>query len=117
MIQPIAFRDILDLERWLEAHHSGAAELWLRIFRKASGVPSIDWNDCVLACLAWGWIDSHKRAWDDQSYVQRITPRRPNSNWSQRNIRLAEELIASGRMHPPGLARIEHARSTGRWRS
>lgn len=104
-----------DLEKWLEANHAKERELWVRIFKKGSGTPSVTWQDCVVACLAWGWIDGVKRQLDAVSYLQRLTPRRPKSNWSKRNCELAERLIAEGKMQPAGLKHVEAARADGRW--
>ncbi|WP_240538326.1 YdeI family protein [Rhodoferax sp. PAMC 29310] len=57
-------------------NHAGESELWVRIFKKASGQPSVTWDDCVVAALAWGWIDGLRKALDDTSFLQRLTPRR-----------------------------------------
>ena len=52
---------------------------------------------------------------DDTSFLQRLTPRRARSNWSQKNVQHAERLIAQGRMQSAGLVHVEAARSDGRW--
>lgn len=104
-----------DLEKWLRANHAEERELWVRIFKKDSGTLSVTWQDCVIVCLAWGWIDGAKRALDDASFLQRVTPRRPKSSWSKKNREHAERLIAEGRMQPAGLVHVEAARADGRW--
>ena len=103
------------LEKWLKLNHGTERELWVRIFRKGSGTPSVTWNDCVIAALAWGWIDGQRRSFDEVSFLQRLTPRRAKSNWSKKNTEHAERLISEGRMHPSGLAHVEAARRDGRW--
>ena len=103
------------LEKWLAKNHDRATELWVRVFKKSSGTPSVSWDDCVVAALAWGWIDGLKRSLDDVSFLQRLTPRRARSIWSKRNCELAEKLIAAGDMQPPGLKQVEAARADGRW--
>lgn len=103
------------LDEWLKANHAQERELWVRIFKKDSGTPSVTWQDCVVVCLAWGWIDGAKRSLDDASFLQRITPRRPKSSWSKKNREHAERLIAEGRMQPAGLVHVEAARADGRW--
>lgn len=103
------------LEDWLRVHHATRQELWIRLYKKGSGTPSVDWNDLVLAGLAWGWIDGVRQALDERSFVQRMTPRRPRSTWSKKNREHAERLIAEGRMQPSGLAHVEAARQDGRW--
>jgi uncharacterized protein YdeI (YjbR/CyaY-like superfamily) len=112
-----AFATQKHLENWLETHHSTEQELWVRIFKKDSGTPSVTWENCVVAGIAWGWIDGQKKSLDDVSFLQRMTPRRAKSNWSKINTAHAERLIAEGRMQPSGLVHVEAARKDGRWES
>ena len=112
---PLAFKNVSRLADWLEKHHAGATELWVRIFKSGSGVPSVTWNDCIIESIRVGWIDGQKKPFDDTSYLQRLTPRRPKSNWSAKNCRHAATLIAEGRMLPAGLAQVEAAKAEGRW--
>lgn len=110
-----AFETAVQLEQWLAAHHATERELWVRMYKKGSGTPSVDWTDCVVACIAWGWIDGQRKSLDEVSFLQRMTPRRPKSNWSKKNIEHAERLVAEGRMQPSGLVHVEAARQDGRW--
>ncbi len=103
------------LHAWLQANHASETELWVRIFKKATGQPSVTWDDCVVAAIAWGWIDGIRKSLDGTSFLQRLTPRRARSNWSQKNVQHAERLIAQGRMQAAGLVHVEAARSDGRW--
>lgn len=103
------------LNAWLQANHASETELWVRIFKKATGQPSVTWEDCVVAAIAWGWIDGIRKSLDDTSFLQRLTPRRARSNWSQKNVQHAERLIEQGRMQTAGLVHVEAARSDGRW--
>lgn len=105
------------LHAWMRENHASETELWVRIYKKATGQPSVTWDDCVVAAIAWGWIDGVRNALDDTSYLQRLTPRRARSNWSQKNVQHAERLIEQGRMQAAGLAQVEAARSDGRWAS
>ena len=114
-IVPIPFKTPKDLRSWLETNHVDETVLWIKIFKKNSGIPSIDWGDCVIEALAWGWIDGQKKSWDEESYIQRITPRRKNSPWSMINKRHAEKLIKSGRMSPHGLGQVAIAQQNGQW--
>ena len=109
------FETTEQLHAWLCDHHASETELWVRIFKKATGQPSVTWDDCVVAAICWGWIDAVRNALDDTSFLQRLTPRRARSNWSQKNVQHAERLIAQGRMQPSGLAHVDAARSDGRW--
>lgn len=110
-----SFETTDQLEEWLKANHETQRELWVRIFKKDSGTPSVTWNDCVTAAITWGWIDGQRKSLDEVSFLQRLTPRRPRSDWSKRNSEHAERLIAEGRMQPPGLAHVQAARQDGRW--
>jgi len=110
-----AFATPEDLSAWLSTHHATASELWVRMYKKGSGTPSVTWEDCVVAALAWGWIDGQKQALDDVSFLQRLTPRRAGANWSKKNCEHAERLIAEGRMQPSGLKHVEAAKADGRW--
>jgi len=112
---PLSFATLADLETWLAAHHAKESELWVRMYKKGSGVTSIVWEDLVIAGLTWGWIDGVRKGFDDVSFVQRITPRRPKSTWSKKNCEHAERLIAEGRMKPSGLVHVESAKKDGRW--
>jgi uncharacterized protein YdeI (YjbR/CyaY-like superfamily) len=111
------FETAEQLHAWLRVHHASESELWVRICKKATGQPSVTWDNCVVAAIAWGWIDGLRKALDDTSFLQRLTPRRARSNWSQKNVQHAERLIAQGRMQAAGLAQVEAARSDGRWAS
>ncbi len=113
----LAFATLDDLSAWLGAHHATSRELWVRIYKKQSGTPSVTWDDCVIAGLTWGWIDGQKQSLDDASFLQRLTPRRPGSNWSKKNCEHVERLIAEGLMQPAGLAHVEAAKADGRWDS
>lgn len=104
-----------DLGRWLKANHATEKELWVKIFKKKTGIPSVTWDDVVVESLCWGWIDGIKKSIDDHAYFQRITPRTARSNWSKRNRAHAERLIREGRMTESGLVPIRAAKADGRW--
>jgi len=103
------------LHAWLRVNHASETELWVRIYKKGTGLPSVTWDDCVVAAIAWGWIDAVRNALDDTSFLQRLTQRRARSNWSQKNVQHAERLIEQGHMQAAGLAQVEAARNDGRW--
>ncbi len=110
-----SFESAAELETWLEKNHKTETVLWVQIFKKKSGVKSIDWNGCVVACIIWGWIDSQKKSIDEHSYLQRITPRRPKSNWSKKNCGHVDKLISENRMQPAGMVHVDAAVADGRW--
>ncbi len=109
------FETSKDFGRWLRVNHTSESELWVKIFKKKTGIPSVTWDDVVIESLCWGWIDSVKKSFDDQAYLQRITPRKARSNWSKRNREHAERLISEGRMTESGLVHIRAAKADGRW--
>lgn len=111
----VAFQTPDQLAIWLAANHAAKTELWVRIYKKGSGIPSVNWSDCVVVAIAWGWIDGLKKPFDDASFLQRLTPRRPKSNWSKKNREHAERLIAEGAMQPSGMMHVQAAQKSGRW--
>jgi uncharacterized protein YdeI (YjbR/CyaY-like superfamily) len=99
----MSFESPKDLGRWLKVNHATESELWVKIFKKNTGVPSVSWNDVVMETLCWGWIDGVKKSIDDQAYLQRITPRTARSSWSKRNTEHVDRLITEERMKEAGL--------------
>ena len=104
-----------ELGQWLEINHASETELWVKIFKKGSDVPSVTWDDVVIESLCWGWIDGVKKSLDEKAYVQRITPRKARSAWSKRNREHAERLVSEGKMAEAGLVHVRAAKADGRW--
>ena len=104
-----------DLGEWLKVNHATENELWVKIFKKNTGIQSVTWNDVVIEALCWGWIDGIKKSIDDQAYLQRITPRTARSNWSKRNTEHVERLINENRMKESGLVHVRAAKADDRW--
>ncbi|MGE0592780.1 MAG: YdeI family protein [Vicinamibacterales bacterium] len=109
------FRTAAAFERWLSANHAREPELWLRVYKKASGVPTVTYGEALDVALCWGWIDGLRKAFDADSFLQRFTPRRAKSVWSQVNRDHVARLVAAGRMTPHGQAQIDAAKADGRW--
>ncbi|SMP61869.1 Uncharacterized conserved protein YdeI, YjbR/CyaY-like superfamily, DUF1801 family [Neorhodopirellula lusitana] len=101
--------------KWLADYHATESELWIKIHKKASGLETITWNEAVIEALRWGWIDGIKKSLNQDSYLQRFTPRRKGSNWSKRNREHVEKMIREDRMHEPGLMHVRAAKADGRW--
>lgn len=112
-----AFEDSEAFAHWLTTHHQSENELWLKVYKKASGKKSITWNEAVIEALCWGWIDGIRKSLDAEAYLQRFTPRRPRSLWSKRNREHVEKLIATGRMQTAGMEQVKAAQADGRWES
>ena len=111
----MSFATPKDLGNWIKLNHATESELWVKIFKKNTGIQSVTWNDVVIEILCWGWIDGIKKSIDDQAYLQRITPRTARSNWSKRNTEHVERLINEDRMNEPGLVHVRAAKADGRW--
>ncbi len=107
----ITARDALEWESWLEAHHDSAAEIWIRVAKKSSGIPSVQPPEATEIALCFGWIDSHRRRGDETHYLQRYSPRRAGSNWSEINLAAADRLIAAGRMRRAGMRELQKYRT------
>jgi uncharacterized protein YdeI (YjbR/CyaY-like superfamily) len=102
-------------EAWLSAHHHSAPEVWIKIHKKSSGLPSVSPEQALDVALCWGWIDGLRKGFDERSFLQRYTPRRRKSRWSQINREHVARLVAVGRMTPYGQRQIDAAKADGRW--
>ena len=103
MPDPVFFKTPAQLRRWLARNHGRSAELWIGMYKKASGKGGVTYREALDEALCYGWIDGVRKRLDELAFIQRFTPRRAKSYWSAVNIRRANELIAEGRMAAPGL--------------
>lgn len=110
-----AFKSEAAFEAWLRRHHTRESELWLRIYKKDSGRPTVTSAQALDVALCWGWIDGIRKRYDDDSFLQRYTPRRARSIWSQINRKHVARLTAAGRMQPAGQRQVDAAKADGRW--
>ncbi|GLQ12446.1 hypothetical protein GCM10007913_43790 [Devosia yakushimensis] len=118
IVDPERVREFADFDAfydWLGANHASAEEVWIRIFKKASGRPTISSVEAIEVVLCWGWIDGIRKSWDDISFVQRYCPRRGRSTWSQINRDNVARMIEAGKMTAHGLAQVDKAKADGRW--
>jgi len=113
----VSFETQQDWERWLTEHHTDTVGIWLKIAKKETGIPSVNYSEALDSALCYGWIDGQKASFDDQYWLQKFTPRRPKSIWSKVNCDKATALIAEGRMQPEGIRQVELAKADGRWES
>lgn len=109
------FADARAFYVWLGKHHASENEVWIKIHKVASGLPSITPKEAIDVALCWGWIDAVRKSFDETSYLQRYTPRTKTSIWSQINVDNVARLIAGGRMTEHGLKEVEAAKADGRW--
>jgi uncharacterized protein YdeI (YjbR/CyaY-like superfamily) len=110
-----AFRDAKAFETWLQANHDRETEIWIKIHKKDSGLPTVTHAQALDVALCWGWIDAIRKPFDDRSFLQRFTPRRAKSIWSQVNRDHVARLTAAGRMTPHGQRQVDAAKADGRW--
>jgi uncharacterized protein YdeI (YjbR/CyaY-like superfamily) len=111
----IPFSSPAEWEQWLEQNHLVSKGIWLQIFKKDSGIPSVYYAEALDVALCYGWIDGQLKSIDKLSYRQRFTPRRSKSFWSKRNIEHIARLTKEGRMRPAGIKEAEAAKADGRW--
>jgi uncharacterized protein YdeI (YjbR/CyaY-like superfamily) len=111
----LPFKTAEEFATWLATYYSSADGIWIRIYKKDSDLPTISHAEALDEALCYGWIDSLAKKYDDISYIQKFTPRRPKSLWSKRNIEHIERLIKEGRMKDSGMKEVELAKQDGRW--
>jgi uncharacterized protein YdeI (YjbR/CyaY-like superfamily) len=99
----------------MAANHARATELWLKFHKKGSGLPTVTFAQALDVALCWGWIDGIRKGFDERSFLQRFTPRRPKSIWSQINRDHIARLTAAGRITPHGQGQVDAAKADGRW--
>ncbi|MFE3447656.1 YdeI family protein [Nonomuraea sp. NPDC059194] len=109
------FADAAEWESWLAEHHEEEGGAWLKIAKKGSSFSSVTIRQALEVALCYGWIDSQRKSFDEDFYLQRYSRRRKGSPWSRVNVELVEALTAAGRMRPPGLAEVAAAQADGRW--
>jgi uncharacterized protein YdeI (YjbR/CyaY-like superfamily) len=102
-------------EEWLADSHANSPGIWMKIAKKSSGIPTITYQEAVEVALCFGWIDGQRKSADGQWFLQRFTPRRSKSNWSEINREKVAKLTKEGRMQAAGLAEVERAKADGRW--
>ncbi len=100
---------------WLANHHATEKELWIGFWKKASGKSGMTYDRALDEALCYGWIDGLVKKYDEVSYMQRFTPRRPKSVWSKINTGHVKRLIKEGKMTDSGLAAVASAKRDGRW--
>ncbi len=110
-----SFRSQAAFEKWLSSNHATATELWLKIHKKDSGLHTVTYTEALDVALCWGWIDGLRKSFDEHSFLQRFTPRKAKSNWSQVNRDHVARLTSGGKMTPHGQRHVDAAMSDGRW--
>jgi len=99
----LSFESAGSLNEWLAKNHKESAGIWVRIYRKNSGIPSVTFEEVLDEGLCFGWSESTRQRGDADSYLQTFTPRRTKGTVSERNMKHARRLIGEGRLTPAGL--------------
>lgn len=102
-METVFAKDREEWRRWLKKNGAHSKEIWLVFYKKASGKPTVSYDQAVEEALCFGWVDGMVKKLDEECYSQRFTPRKPRSVWSKSNIERVERMIAEGRMTPSGL--------------
>lgn len=111
----VEFGSAKEWEKWLARNHTKSAGVWMRMYRKSSGVRSVSTSEAVDVALCYGWITGQSKPYDEKSWLDRFVPRRPKSIWSLINTERVERLTREGRMKPAGFREVEKAKKDGRW--
>ena len=109
------FKNAVEWRQWLVEQHNDTDGLWMRLFKKSSAVDSVSYAEALDEALCFGWIDGQKKKHDELSFLQKFTPRRAKSLWSQRNIEHVARLTEASLMMPAGLVEVKRAEEDGRW--
>jgi uncharacterized protein YdeI (YjbR/CyaY-like superfamily) len=108
--EPIFFESPAEFYAWLEENHETATEVYVGYWKKHTGKPSLTWSQAVDQALCFGWIDTRVNGIDDDSHMQRFTPRKPGSNWSKVNVEKMKKLTEAGLVKPAGQAAFDGRR-------
>lgn len=114
-LQILSFRKAQEFDIWLEQNNTMTSGLWIRFYKKDSGIATIRYQEALDVALCYGWIDGQVKKYDADSYLQKFTPRRTKSMWSKRNVDHIARLEKEGRMRPAGIKEVENAKKDGRW--
>ncbi|MFF0383468.1 YdeI family protein [Streptomyces sp. NPDC004286] len=114
-LEIVAFESPEAFQAWLDENHAASPGIWLKLRKKGPGIVALDYAQALDVALCHGWIDGQKGRFDDEWWLQRFTPRKPRSRWSQVNRDKAVALIEQGRMRPAGQAEVDRAKADGRW--
>jgi uncharacterized protein YdeI (YjbR/CyaY-like superfamily) len=110
-----AFKDREAWRAWLAKNYAREAELWVVLYKKNSGKPTVSYDEAVEEALCFGWIDGLTKGIDEEKFAQRFSPRREKSIWSESNKQRVAKMIEQGRMTEAGLEKINHAKANGEW--
>jgi uncharacterized protein YdeI (YjbR/CyaY-like superfamily) len=100
---------------WLAQNYATSPGVWFIFYKKATGKPTLTYDEAVEEALCYGWIDSLPRKLDEERHMLYFAPRKPKSVWSKLNKDRVEKLLAQNLIMPPGMEKIEAAKRDGSW--
>jgi uncharacterized protein YdeI (YjbR/CyaY-like superfamily) len=100
---------------WLNRHHDKSDGIWLVLYKKHAGKPTLEYDEAVEEALCFGWIDSIIKNVDDEKYLRKLTLRKPDSRWSELNKKRVGKLLKHGLMTAAGNKRVLEAKASGLW--
>ena len=109
MSKQLQFESKEAFRTWLKVNCLSSEGIWM-ILGKHGGPKTLTANEALEEALCFGWIDGQIKRIDDKTYMKYFAQRRKNSNWSEKNIKLADKLEAAGRMTEYGRSKIEEAK-------
>ena len=113
MPDELIFKNRKDFRKWLSSNTSPQG-VWL-VFGKKGALPTLTASEALEEALCFGWIDGVMKRIDDASYKKYFSPRRPGSQWSEKNKRLVQQLISRNLMTANGLEAVDRAKRDGVW--
>ncbi len=114
-MEKVFAKDRHEWRQWLEKNHDKASEIYLVFYKLSTKKPTVTYEESVEEALCFGWIDGVRKGIDDETYMNRFTPRKPKSMWSVINKDRVEKLIAQGKMTEAGMKLVEIAKQNGQW--
>jgi uncharacterized protein YdeI (YjbR/CyaY-like superfamily) len=109
----LAFESDAHWEAWLEEHHASSDGVWVKIAKKASGIPTVAYPEVLDTALCFGWIDGQRKALDERYFLQRFTPRRARSNGRRSTATRSPRWLGRDGCGRPGWPRSSARRPTG----
>lgn len=91
-----------EFRQWLTDNHDSASEVWVCVRRGRPDDEAVFWYlEAVEEALCFGWIDSTQK-WIDGRRMQRFSPRKKNSPWTELNKERVRRLERLGLMTDAG---------------
>src|SRR5687768_1002695 len=114
-MEKVFAKDRQEWRKWLEENYDKASEIYLVFYKLSTKKPTVTYEESVEEALCFGWIDGVRKGIDEETYMNRFTPRKPKSMWSVVNTARVQKLTAAGKMTDAGMKLVELAKQNGQW--